>query len=122
MKMRVEIQATNDGLPMFLARLNPHRDTYRQWKISLNKHIKDYKSKAHFEAHKRPGDSISFFVDPLKGSFFISILISAFPSVGVKPYHGTITVDGREYKFRNVDAYHEAIIKVLVKKKAKRRN
>jgi hypothetical protein len=99
--MNITVKATNDT-----------EDTLRLWKLSINSRIQDYTKPSHFEEHKRPGEQADFFVPDMKGSFFLAILISAFPSQGIKPYHGTVTVDGQEYPFKNVDAYHDAVIHV----------
>ena len=110
--MIVEITATNSNLPRMLSFLDRHKDTYRFWKISVNKHLKDYKVGSTVTVERLPGGFARFKMRRPKGEFFIAILISAFPSVGVKPYHGTIIIDGKKYSFQNVDAYHEAVIEV----------
>lgn len=110
--MWFELFATNSKWPAFLTRHNPNRDLLRALKVSINKRISDYKALADFACGIEPARTIRFLMPTPKPPFNMSILISAFPSQGTAPYHGTLKCKYGIYTFKNTDAYHDAVIQI----------
>jgi hypothetical protein len=107
--MRIEVWATNSTLAQ---RLLKREDVTRLLKVSVNKHIKNYKSKSDFMVPFNPGQRVNFITPTPKGPFFVTLLISAFPSAGIKPYHGWGEIDGLRFNFDTTDAYHEVLVPI----------
>jgi len=107
--MRIEVWATNSTLTQ---RLFKREDVARLLKVSVNKHIKDYRKKSDFTVQFNPRHRANFIVPTPKGPFFVAILISAFPSAGIKTYHGWVKIDGLQFNFDTTDAYHEVLVPI----------
>ena len=113
MYIQIEASATPADKYPFQIR-SPFRDRRipRLWKVSVNRHIKDFRAKADLDAIQLDGDKLTLQLKAKKPRF-ISILISSFTC----KYAGTvkIKIDDQTVtrEFRDVDAYHEATVWIV---------
>jgi len=110
MHIQVEASATpSDKFPFRILHPFEDRRIPRVWKVSVNKHIKDYRTKADLDAIQRDGDRLTL-ENKNKKPRFLSLLISSFEC----KYAGTVKIKLNNLtitrSFRDVDAYHEAVI------------